>query len=87
MHTNPNKAGLVGGTVLGGIHIVWSLLVLLGWAQALIDFSMWAHMARSAVIVGPFGASAAATVIVVAALVGYVIGYALATVWNKVHKN
>ncbi len=85
MHTNPNKVGLVGGTVLGGIHLLWSLLVLVGWAQPLVNFSQWAHMAHFAVVVGPFDISAAATVVVVAALVGYAIGYALATVWNKVH--
>lgn len=85
MQTNPSKVGLVGGTVLGGVHLLWSLLVLLGWAQALVNFSMWAHMARVAVIVGPFDVVAAITVIVIAAAIGYCVGYILATVWNKVH--
>ena len=72
MHANPKKVALVGGTILGGWHVVWSLLVLLGWAQALVEFSMWAHMAHFAVIIGPFDVSAAATVIIIASIVGYV---------------
>lgn len=85
MHIQPNKAGLVLGAVVGGVHLLWSLLVLVGWAQGLANFSMWAHMARFDLVVGPFDLSAAVTVIVVAALIGYCVGYAFATVWNNVH--
>ncbi|HEY4516717.1 MAG TPA: hypothetical protein VJG64_02120 [Candidatus Paceibacterota bacterium] len=85
MHTDPNKSGLVGAIMLGGLHVVWSLFIGLGWAQWLLDFSMWAHMARFPVALGPFDMVAAATVIVVAAILGYCALYILATVWNKVH--
>ena len=86
MHVHPRKVGLVGATILGGWHIIWSLLVLVGWAQAMVDFSMWAHMAHVAVIVGPFDASAAITVIVIATVAGYAVGYIVASIWNKVHR-
>ena len=85
MNTNAQKAGLVGATFLGGVHILWSLLVLVGWAEPVVNFSAWAHMVNATPDIGPFDATAAATLIVVAALVGYAIGYALSTVWNKVH--
>ena len=84
---NPKKVALVGAVMLGGWHILWSLLVLVGWAQPLVDFSMWAHMVHTAVIIGPFEVGAAVTVIVVASLVGYAVGYIVATVWNKVHRS
>ena len=86
MHMNPRKVALVGAVVFGGWHVVWSLLVLLGWAQPLLDFSMWAHMIRMSVVAGPFDATAAITVIVVASIVGYCLGYIIATAWNKVHR-
>ena len=85
MKTNPKKVGLVVGAMLGGVHVLWSLLVFLGWAQGLVNFSMWAHMITSGPTVGPFDITAAATVIVVACLVGYAVGYAAGTVWNKIH--
>ena len=85
MHTDPKKAGLVGAVIIGGWHVIWSLLVLLGWSQALVNFSLWAHMMQVPVVVGPFDAAAAGTVIVIAAIIGYAVGYILATVWNRVH--
>lgn len=71
--------------MLGGVHVLWTILVVLGWAQPLVEFSMWAHMAHTAVIIGPFDAIAAVTVIVVAAFIGYCVGYIAGTVWNRVH--
>jgi len=87
MHTDPNKAGQVGAVLIGGWHLIWSVLIFLGWAQPLMNFSLWAHMVHMDVVLGPFDAAAAATVIIVAAIVGYCVGYILATVWNKVHRN
>ena len=87
MKVNPHKSGLVGATMLGGFHVLWSVLVLLGWAQWLINFSSWAHMLKtSPVLVGSFNLTQAVTVIVVAGCVGYAIGYAFATVHNKVYR-
>ncbi|MDO8514167.1 MAG: hypothetical protein Q7S50_01325 [bacterium] len=86
MKANPKKVGLVLGTMLGGVHVLWSLLVFLGWAQPLVNFSLWAHMVQAASVIGPFDITAAVTVVIVACLVGYAIGYAAGTVWNKVHE-
>lgn len=82
---NPHKTGLVGGVLLGGVHVLWAILVVLGWAQALINFSMWAHMVRMDITFGPFDMTTAIILIVVASLVGYAVGYAVGTIWNKVH--
>ncbi len=86
MKLNQYKSGLVGACMLGGLHVLWSVLVLLGWAQPLVNFSAWAHMVKSPPMVGPFDATAAITVIVVASCIGYGIGYAFATVKNKVYR-
>ena len=85
MNTNTHKAGLVGAVMLGGFHVLWSVLILLGWAQPLVNFSMWAHMVESGPVFAPFDAGAALTVIVVASCIGYAVGFILSTVWNKVH--
>jgi hypothetical protein len=83
---NQNKVGLVFGTLVGGLHLVWSILVLLNLAQPLVDFSLWAHMVHVPATIGPFEPTAAATVVIVAACVGYAVGYIGATIWNRIHK-
>ncbi|MBI4065790.1 hypothetical protein HY412_01170 [Candidatus Kaiserbacteria bacterium] len=84
-HLNPTKTGFALGTLVGGLHLVWSILIALGWAQPLVDFSQWAHMVSMPVVVEPFSLSAAVTVIVVAAIVGYVVGNIFARIWNHAH--
>ncbi len=85
-HLNPKKVGLAVGKLLGGVHLVWAILVALGWAQALVNFSLWAHMVSSPVVVKEFDISAAITVIVAATAVGFVLGYAFAKIWNYLHR-
>ena len=53
-HLNPNKTGIALGGLVGGLHLVWAILVVLGWAQPLVNFSQWAHMANMPVVVQPF---------------------------------
>jgi len=87
-HINPSKTGLTVGTLLGGIHIVWSILIWLGWAQGLVNFSLWAHMVSMPVVIKAFDPSAAVAVIIVAAVVGYIVGYAFARIvnWDQIHR-
>lgn len=80
-----NKLGLVVGVLAGGVHLVWSLIVLLGWGQPLISFIFWAHMITAPVIVLPFSFTAAISVILVTAALGYLVGCVLGTIWNKVY--
>lgn len=84
--TNANKVGLVFGLLLGGWHLAWSLLVLSGFAQSVYDFILWAHMIHLQIVIGPFDAMAAATLVVFTAVVGYVMGYIAAQVWNRFHR-
>lgn len=83
---NTNKAGLVFGALLGGFHAGWALLVLSGYAQAIYDFILWAHMVHLPIVIGPFNATAAGVLIVMTALIGYVGGCIGAWVWNRVHR-
>ena len=83
---NKNKVGVVFGALLGGFHLVWAVLVALDVAQMMYDFIMWAHMIHIPIVIGPFDGTAALTLVVMTAVMGYVMGYLGAWVWNKVHK-
>jgi hypothetical protein len=80
---NPNKVGLTFGSVLGGWHLVWAILVALNWAQPLYDFILWAHMIHLQITIGPFDLIAAITLIVITSIVGYLFGCIGALVWNR----
>ena len=81
-----NKAGLVLGVLLGGWHFLWSLLVALGWAQAVADFIFWMHFIKPIYVVEPFVIDRAAILVVVTAVVGYAVGYCFAFLWNRLHR-
>jgi hypothetical protein len=80
------KAGLVLGTIFGGWHLCWSILVALGLAQPLIDFVFWMHFIKPVYVIEPFAITRAAILVVVTAALGFVLGAAFALVWNAVHK-
>jgi len=85
-HLNPTKTGLALGGLVGGVHLVWSILIAFGWAQALVNFSQWAHMVSVPVVVKTFDLSAAITVIVIAGIIGAVVGNVFARIWNYLHR-
>ena len=85
-HIDPVKTGLAVGAFLGGLHLVWSLLIAFGVAQALVDFVLWMHMISLPYVVTAFEFSAAATLVVITAIFGYVLGYLYARIWNRVHR-
>lgn len=83
---NPNKAGGVVAALLGGWHLVWAVLVLIGFAQPIIDFIFWAHMIQPVYVIKPFNPAAAITLIVLTAMIGYFFGFIGAVIWNKLHR-
>jgi hypothetical protein len=86
MSLHPIKTGLVFGLMVGGVHLLWSLLVLVGWGQPLADFIFWAHMVHTSYVVSAFDAAAAATLVVVSFVVAWAAGFVFASIWNKVHR-
>ena len=46
--------GLIGGFSLASLHLIWIVLILLGWAQPLMDFVFKLHMLNSPFQVQPF---------------------------------
>jgi hypothetical protein len=84
---NPNKVGLVIGVLLGGWHLVWALLVLLGWAQPIIDFIFWAHMIQPVYVIKAFDPKATVALIAITSAIGYAFGLVGALIWNRLHRH
>ena len=74
--------GIVLATFMGGWHVLWSLLVLFGWAQAAIDFVFWLHFITPPYQVGAFVPARALGLIALTASLGYVFGHIIAAIWN-----
>lgn len=81
------KTSLTFAVLLGGFHLVWSVLVALGWAQAILDFVFWAHMITPPFTIEAFNMTAALTLIILTSVIGAVFGYLLAVVWNRMHRS
>lgn len=82
---SPNKAGLVLGSLAGAWHLLWSALVLIGWAQSVIDFIFWIHFIKPVYVIGPFNAGIALILIITTAAIGYGIGLVAGVLWNGIH--
>jgi hypothetical protein len=82
---HPVKAGIILAALFGGWHLLWAVLVAVGWAQALIDFVFWMHFIKPVYVIGPFNLGIAAILIVVTSVVGFVIGYIFSVLWNRLH--
>lgn len=83
---NPNKTGLVIGTLLSLWHAIWSIFVAVGWAQAIVNFAFWIHMIKPVYVIGPFSFWIALILITVTGAIGYISGFALAALWNWLHR-
>ena len=83
---NPAKTGLVVGAFLGAFHLLWAVLVAAGIAQTLIDWVLWMHMMTISWTVNSFDLSAAVTLVLFTAIMGYAFGYCFARIWNQIHQ-
>ncbi len=83
---SPYRTALVLGLLMGGWHLLWSALVLLGWAQAVVDFIFWMHFLKPIYVVEPFEIGRSLILISVTAAIGAVVGYCFAWLWNRVHE-
>ena len=84
---NPNRAALIIAILLGSWHLVWSLLVAVGWAQPLIDFIFWIHFIQPVYVIERFNVGIALLLISITAGIGYAVGWIFAVLWNKLHRS
>ena len=81
--TERARRGALAGSVSRSPGV--ALAVLLGWAQALINFIFRLHFIAPPYQVGAFVLGRGALLIAVATTVAYVFGSIVAAIWNWVH--
>jgi len=86
MELDKHKAGLVFGSVMGLWHLVWSLLVAGNFAQRLLNWIYQIHFLNNPFQVADFVFVRAVVLIVVTAVIGYVVGWVFAVIWNRLHR-
>ncbi len=86
MKLKVGETSMVFGVFAALVHVVWMLIVFLGLGQFYLDWIFGLHLIANPFKVLPFNMTAALTLIVFAFVVGYVLGWAFATIWNRLHK-
>jgi len=81
-----NKTGLALGMFLAVAHLVWLILVAVGLAKPLIDLVLSLHHLSLSYSVTALSIVPAIGLLVYAFVVGYVLGWVFAAVWNKLSK-
>lgn len=76
------RIGVIWGCFFATLHVVWALLVWLGWAQPIINFVFWLHMLSVPVQVQPFDLTLAASLVVFTWCVGFVSGVTFSAIWS-----
>ena len=81
--TKPYLVGLVFALFLGGWHLLWSLLVLVGAAQPLLDFIFRLHMITPPYRVEAFRLGTAAGLVLFTTCLGFAEGWIAGMIWNR----
>jgi hypothetical protein len=79
------SAGFALGSLLGGLHLLWVLLVATGWAQPLMDYIFWLHYIRPVYVIEALDPLRGAGLVLLTTTIGYVVGCAFAFLWNHYH--
>ena len=78
------QTGIALGTFFGLMHVVWALVVYLGFAQTWLDFVLNLHFLENSYVVSAFDLQKAVILVIITAVIGYVAGFVFAKVWNLV---
>ena len=87
MRIDPMRTGLIIGLLLALFHACWTALVALGWAQGLMNFVFWAHFITPPYHIEPFETARAAILIGFVFIVGAIMGWAAALLWNSLARS
>ncbi|MEK7610023.1 MAG: hypothetical protein AAB470_02800 [Patescibacteria group bacterium] len=84
---NRRRVALALGSFVGFMHLIWSILLALGWAKPLTDFILSIHHISINYSIIDFSLGKAVVLIIVTFAVGYVAGWIFATGWNMCKKH
>ncbi len=84
-HISKSRAGVVLGSLVGLSHLMWSLLVAFGAAQWVINWIFRLHFIQPPYTITAFNFGTAVTLIVVTFVIGFVMGWLFAAIWNRLH--
>lgn len=82
MKLDPKKTGFALGSLFALMHLMWSLLVAAGLAQEYMDWIFSIHFLDNPYTVASFDIVTALMLVVVTGIVGFVVGWVFATIWN-----
>lgn len=80
---NAKKTGLALGIVFALWHLLWLLIVGIGYGQATLDAMMRMHFLSAPWAVTGFNYLNALILLIVAFVAGYITGWIFAKIWNK----
>ncbi len=81
---SPFQLSVISGFRLASLHICWALLVVIGWAQPVIDFIFKLHMLSSPFKVQPFELPFALGLVGITFLIGCFYGIVFSIVKKAV---
>lgn len=84
-HCNPHMVGLYAGGVMAFVHGAWALMVMVGFAQPVLDWIFWLHFMTNPITVEMFALTRAVMLVAFTFAVGYVAGWVGTTLWNMMH--
>ena len=79
-----HQTGIALGAFFGLMHVVWALIVYLGFAQTWLDFVLGLHFLENPYVVSAFDLQKAVILVIVTAVIVYVAGFVFAKVWKLV---
>jgi hypothetical protein len=83
---NRRKTALALGSFVALAHLVWVILVGLNLANPWMSWVLRLHFLNNPFTFQPFDYATAIVLIVMAFIVGYVVGWVFAAVWDWVNK-
>ncbi len=81
-----HTSGVVCGVLFGVWHTAWAILVMAGLAAPILDWVYGLHFLSNPFKIMPFNIVTAVTLVIFTTIVGYVIGWVSAVIWNSLKK-